>query len=143
MFSQSVRSILERRKMLTATPDTTVSRAAKTMASKQVGAVLVMEDEHLVGIFTERDALCRVIARGLDPGETHLADVMTRDPKTIEPQKSFGHALLIMWENGFRHLPVVDRGKVLGVVWARDALDPDMEDFVSEERRRKHLVETR
>lgn len=143
MFSQPVKSLLDRRKLLTAAPQTTVSRAAKAMASKQVSAVLVVEDEHLIGIFTERDALCRVIARGLEPSEVVLADVMTRDPKTIEPQKSFGHALLIMWENGFRHLPVVEKGKVLGVVCARDALDPDMEDFISEERRRKHLVGTR
>lgn len=143
MFSQPVRSILERRKLLTAPPSTTVSRAAKTMASKQVGAVMVVEDDKLIGIFTERDALTRVLARGLDPTELTLADVMTPSPKTIEPNKSFGHALLIMWENGFRHLPVVERGKLLGVVWARDALDPDMEDFVSEERRRQHLVETR
>jgi CBS domain-containing protein len=143
MFTQPVRSLLERRKLLTASPHTTVSRAAKTMASKQVSAVLVVEDEALVGIFTERDALCRVLARGLEPSEVALADVMTPAPKTIEPHKSFGHALLIMWENGFRHLPVVEHGKLLGVVCARDALDPDMEDFVSEERRRKHLVETR
>jgi CBS domain-containing protein len=143
MFSQPVRSILERRKLLTAAPQTTVSRAAKTMATKQVGAVLIVKDERLVGIFTERDALCRVLARGLEPGEVHLADVMTPDPKTIGPEKSFGHALLLMWENGFRHLPVVEHGKLLGIVCARDALDPDMEDFVSEERRRKYFVETR
>jgi CBS domain-containing protein len=143
MFTQPVRSLLERRKLLTAAPTTTVSRAAKAMASKHVGAVLVVEDERLLGIFTERDALCRVLARGLEPSEIQLAAVMTHDPKTIEPNKSFGHALLIMWENGFRHLPVVDQGKILGVVCARDALDPDMEDFISEERRRKHLVETR
>lgn len=143
MFSQPVRSVLNRRKLLTAAPATTVSRAAKTMAAKQVGAVLVVDEDQLVGIFTERDALCRVLARGLEPSEVPLEDVMTRTPKTIEPNKSFGHALLIMWENGFRHLPVVEGGRILGVVCARDALDPDMEDFVSEERRRKHLVETR
>ena len=143
MFSQPVRSLLERRKLLTAAPRTTVSRAAKTMATKQVGAVLIVKDERLVGIFTERDALCRVLARGLEAGEVHLADVMTPDPKTIGPEKSFGHALLLMWENGFRHLPVVEHGKLLGIVCARDALDPDMEDFVSEERRRKYFVETR
>lgn len=143
MFSQPVRSLLDRRKLLIAAPTTTVSRAAKTMASKQVGAMLVVDEDRLVGIFTERDALCRVIARGLEPTEVQLADVMTPNPKTIEPGRSFGHALLTMWENGFRHLPVVDGGKILGVVCARDALDPDMEDFVSEERRRKHLVDTR
>lgn len=143
MFSQTVRSILERRKLLTAPPSMTVSRAAKTMASKHVSAVMVVAQDQLIGIFTERDALTRVIARGLDPTEITLADVMTPAPKTIEPTKSFGHALLIMWEGGFRHLPVVESGKLLGVVCARDALDPDMEDFVSEARRRQHLVETR
>jgi len=68
---------------------------------------------------------------------------MTREPKTIAPDRSFGHAMLVMQENGFRHLPVIEGGKLVGIVSARDALDPDLEDFVSEERRRKHLEATR
>ena len=141
VFSQPVRSIMERRKFVTAPPTTTVREASELMARKQVGAVLVVEEERLLGIFSERDAVFRVIARGLDPATTKLDQVMTRDPKTIKPNNTFGYAMTLMHENGFRHLPVVDNGKPVGIVSARSALDPDLEEFVCEERRRKHFKE--
>ncbi|MGE5336800.1 MAG: cyclic nucleotide-binding/CBS domain-containing protein [Gemmatimonadota bacterium] len=134
---------MERRKLLIASAETTVSEAARRMADKQVGALLVVEDKRLVGIFTERDALFRVIAKGLEPGKTRLADVMTRDPKTISPDKTFGLAMLVMNENRFRHLPVIENGRLVGIVSARDALDPDLEEFVAEERRRKQFAARR
>lgn len=130
---------MEKHKLLVAAPGTTVSIAAKRMAEKRVGAILVVEGERLVGIFTERDALFRVIARGLDPQATFLADVMTPEPKTIFPDKSFGQAMMVMHDNHFRHLPVIENGKPVGIVSARDALDPDLEEFVAEERRRKQF----
>ncbi len=139
MFSQPIRSIMERHKLLTAAPTTTVRAAAELMAGKSVGAVLVVEDGQLIGIFTERDVVFRVIARGLDPAATRLASVMTPQPKTIKPSNTFGHAMTLMHENGFRHLPVVEDGKPIGIVSARSALDPDLEEFVCEERRRKHF----
>jgi CBS domain-containing protein len=120
-----------------------VSAIAKRMARKKVGAVLVVEGKRLVGIFTERDATFRVIARGRDPRKTTLGDVMTREPKTVAPQESFGYALHVMHENGFRHLPVVESGEVVGIVSARSALDPDLEEFVSEAQRRQYFVERR
>ena len=73
MFSQRVRSVMERKKLLTAAPQTTVSQAAKLMAKKNVGAVMIVENERLAGIFTERDALVRVIAQGRNPETTQLA----------------------------------------------------------------------
>jgi len=139
VFSQPIRSIMERRKLLTAPPTTTVRAAAELMAGKGVGAVLVVDHGQLLGIFTERDAVFRVIARGLDPAATCLAEVMTPQPKTIKPSNTFGHAMTLMHENGFRHLPVVEDGKPIGIVSARSALDPDLEEFVCEERRRKHF----
>ncbi len=125
--------------MLTAPPETTVSKAAKLMAKKNVGAVMVVEKERLVGIFTERDAVFRVIARGLDVHTTRLADVMTTKPRTVDPDKTFGYALLMMHENRFRHVPVIENGKPVGIVSARYALDPEMEEFVSEVQRREHI----
>lgn len=139
MFSQRIRSVMERKKMLIAPPETTVSKAAKLMANKNVGAVMVVEKECLVGIFTERDAVFRVIARGLGAQTTRLADVMTTAPQTVDPDKTFGYALLLMHENGFRHVPVIENGKPVGIVSARNALDPEMEEFVSEVQRRKHI----
>lgn len=139
MFSQRIRSVMERKKLVTAPPETSVSEAAKLMTRKNVGAVMIVEDELLIGIFTERDALCRVIAKGLDAQTTRLAEVMTNDPQTLDPDKSFGYALLMMHENGFRHVPVIENGKPIGIVSSRNAMDPDLEEFVSEAQRRKHI----
>ena len=139
MFSQRIRSVMNRKKILTAPTETTISKAAKLMADKNVGAVMVVENERLVGIFTERDAVFRVIARGRDAQTTRLADVMTTGPQTVDPDKSFGYALLMMHENGFRHVPVIENGKPIGIVSSRNALDPEMEEFVSEAQRRKHI----
>jgi CBS domain-containing protein len=134
---------MEKKKLVTASPETTVSKAAKLMAKRKVGAVMVVEERRLVGIFTERDAVFRVIAPGRDSQTTRLADVMTTAPKTVDPDKSFGYALLMMHENGFRHVPVIEDGRLIGVVSARDALDPDLEEFVSEAQRRKHILRER
>jgi CBS domain-containing protein len=92
--------------------------------------------ERLIGIFTERDAVHRVLAKGLDPAVTRLADVMTTTLLTVAPNETFGYALLVMYENGFRHVPVVVDGKPVGIISARDALDPDLEEFASETSRR-------
>ena len=139
MFGQRIRSVMEQKKVLTAPPDTSVSMAAQLMATRNVGAVMVVEQERLVGIFTERDAVYRVIARGRDAQTTRLADVMTTTPQTVDPDKSYGYALLIMHENGIRHVPVIENGKPIGIVSSRNAMDPDMEEFISEAERRKHI----
>lgn len=124
--------------LLTAPPNMVVSEAAKRMATKNTGAVLVVDNALLVGIFTERDAVFRVLAKGLDANTTPLRAVMTPHPATLEPGTSYGHALLLMQEKGFRHVPVVDGDHVLGIISARNAMDPDLEEFVSEARRREH-----
>ncbi len=139
MFSQRVKHVMEKKKLLTAPPETTVSKAAELMANKNVGAVMVVEEGRLIGIFTERDAVFRVMAPGRDAKTTKLAEVMTNEPKTVDPGKSFGYALLMMHENGFRHVPVIENGIPVGIVSSRNALDPDLEEFVSEAQRRKHI----
>ena len=142
MFSQRIRDVMEKGKLLTAPPEITVSDAARLMANRNVGAIVVVEGERLVGIFTERDVVFRVVARGRDVQTTRVADAMTRAPLTVDPNKTFGHALLMMHENGFRHVPVIENGRPIGIVSARNALDPDMEEFVVESHRRKHLRDT-
>ena len=139
MFDLPIRSVMEQHELLTAPPETTVSDAARLMAAKDTGAVLVVVDDRLIGIFTERDAVFRVIAQGRDAAKTSLREVMTPDPKTLDPHKTYGQALVLMQENGFRHVPVMDNGKLIGIVRSRNALDPDLEEFISEERRREHL----
>lgn len=140
MFGQSIRTVMEKKKLVTAPPDSSVLRASQLMARRKVGAVLVVDDGELIGIFTERDALFRVMAKRLDPATTPLAQVMTKSPLTAGPEKSFGYALVVMHDSGFRHLPVVEGGKLIGIVSARNALDPDLEEFVSESRRREQIV---
>ena len=141
MFSTPVKELIDARKLLIVSPETTVREATELMSSRAVGAVLVVERDQLQGIFTERDVVFRVVACGLDPDATRLATVMTREPKTIAPEKAFGVAMALMHEHGFRHLPVVDDGVPIGIVSSRSALDPDLEEFISEERRRKHIME--
>ena len=138
MFDQPIRNIMEQKKFLSAPPETTVSNAARLMLNKNVGAIMVVENERLVGIFTERDAVFRVIAQGRDVKTTPLTDVMTAAPKTLDPGKSYGHALLLMQENGFRHVPVIENGRPIGIISSRNAMDSDLEEFISEERRREH-----
>lgn len=140
MYSQRVHDVMERKKLLIASPETSVRDAAKLMAKAKVSAVLVLENERLIGIFTERDAVSRVIAKDRDVKTTRLADVMTTSPKTIAPDKTFGYALLLMHENGFRHVPVVANDRVVGMVSARNALDPDLEEFVAESHRREEIA---
>jgi CBS domain-containing protein len=143
MFTQSVRNLMDPRKLILVSGTVTVREAAKLMKSKHYGAVLVTEGDALRGIFTERDMVFRVVAAGRNPETTPVADVMTKEPKTISPEKAFGHAMLMMHEGAFRHLPVVDKGRLVGMVSSRMALDPDLEEFVFEERRRKQLLDTR
>jgi len=100
-----------------------------------------VERERLTGIFTERDALFRVIAEGRDPQATLVRDVMTRDPQTIAPERPFGHALHMMFEGGFRHVPVIENGQPVGVVSARDALGTEIKEFVSDLERRERIGE--
>ena len=111
------------------------------MKHKRVGSILVLENSRLAGIFTERDALFRVIAEGRSPETTRLGEVMTHNPRTIAPDRPFGHALHLMYEGEFRHVPVVENGRPLGVVSARDALGPDLQQFVSELDKRTHITE--
>jgi CBS domain-containing protein len=138
MFDQSVRSVMQPQKLVKVPPDMAVDQAARLMARKNLGAILVVEEDRLVGILTERDIAYRVVAPGLDPQATRLAAVMTPSPETIDPGKPFGYALLRMQERGFRHLPVVEDGKLIGIVSSRSAMDPAMEEFATEAHRRKH-----
>lgn len=142
MLDEPIRNVMERKKLLTAPPETTVKAAAKLMAGRRVSAVMVVEHKRLVGIFTERDAVFRVIAENRDTGTTRLADVMTREPMSVAPDETFGYALLLMHEHGFRHMPVVENGEPIGIVSVRNALDPDLEEFESEAQRRKAIRRT-
>ena len=140
MSYRTLRQVVEHQKTLTAAPPkTAVREAARLMKTTRVGALLVVEHGHLVGIFTERDALNRVLAEGLDPDTTLLNEVMTLNPITVHPDQYFVSALHLMYENGFRHVPVAENGRPLGMVSARDALELEAAEFEATLRQREHL----
>ncbi len=101
---------------------------------------MVVEASRLVGILSERDVVFRVVAEERDVKTTLVADVMTGKPETIMPDKPFSHALHIMAEGGFRHVPVVDaQGRAVGMVSARDALDLEEQEFEEALKQREHI----
>ena len=135
----TIRSIIEDQEPLTAPATMTVGEAARLMKKSRFGAVMVVENGRLAGIFTERDALFRVVAEGRDAAVVRLAEVMTRDPQTIDPDRPLVDALHLMHASGFRHVPVVEDGRPVGMVSARDALGEELENFVYEMVRQKQL----
>ena len=117
MTMRQIAELVSHQTPLTLAPSVTVKRACECMRERQVGAVLVTDkDNHLLGIFTGRDAVCRVLADNRSPGQTRLADVMTSDPDTIPPGKTAIEALRLMQDGGYRHLPVVQDGRVVGII---------------------------
>jgi CBS domain-containing protein len=130
MAFRTIRAIIESQEVVSAPGSMIVRDAARLMKDRRVGAIMVMEQDKLAGVFTERDVLFRVIADDRDVRTTPLAEVMTRNPQTIHPDKPFPDALHLMYEGGFRHVPVVEDGRPVGVISARDALGPELEDFI-------------
>lgn len=127
MLNRKLEYIIQGQKPLILPERDTVRHACRRMAQRRVGAVLVCDAKHcLVGIFTGRDAV-RIVGEGRDPAHATLAEAMTRDPVVISPQCTAIDALRMMNDHGFRHLPVVDRGKVLGIVSRGDFKGEELE----------------
>ena len=103
----------------TVSPSTTVGEAVALMAQHRVGSTVVMDGNRLTGIFTERDTV-RAISQSHDAPDHEISSWMTRDPKTVSPDVDVDTALRTMLDNGFRHLPVVEGGEVIGMVSMRD-----------------------
>ena len=124
MTNRPMSEIIKRQPPLALPPTAAVEDACRLMRDHRIGAVLVTDggEQRLVGIFTGRDAVCRVLAGGKDPARTQLSEVMTRAPETLAPDKKAIEALRLMQDCGFRHVPVVDRGRVVGVVSRGDFL---------------------
>ncbi len=112
--------IEEGRDLLELPAGASVRDAAHAMRDWDVGAALVTENGRLAGIFTERDLVNRVIACDRDPESTPLSEVMTRDPDTISPGATALEALRLMEDGGYRHVPVVAEGRLVGIVSRRD-----------------------
>lgn len=142
MPARLIRDVIKRQIVLALPAATAVREAARRMKEQGVGAVMVI-DHHgrLAGIFTERDCLFRVLAEDVNPDTTTLAMVMTPNPVTITAERRVGHALHLMHDNGFRHIPVVDHGVPVGMISIRDALGPELANFEREASRKSELTE--
>jgi CBS domain-containing protein len=124
-----VPDVIRAQKLVTLTRNASVRQAAGLMAERGIGAVMVVEDLQLLGIFTERDIVKRVVVQGLDLDATRLGQVMTPDPDTLKPTDSVRNALDLMKMHGYRHLPVVQGKKLVGIVSIRDLYNTVMDQL--------------
>ena len=114
------------RSLLSVDAEATLGEAAARMAERGVGAVVILEGDTIAAILTERDVM-KAVAAGKD-GSASVTDWMTRHPDTIEPDDTTDHAASLMIHGGFRHLPVVEDGKVVGIVSIRDLMRVALDD---------------
>ncbi|NNL66799.1 MAG: CBS domain-containing protein [Myxococcales bacterium] len=123
--------------VLTAEIEETVAAVSKRMGDASVGAVLIVEADRLAGIFSERDLLTRVIAAGRDPAATEVGSVATRDVVSVDPKVSLRACADTLKAHGVRHLPVVEEGRIVGIISARDffeAVTGELESYIERHR---------
>jgi CBS domain-containing protein len=124
---KQIAELIEGQTLYVINPDVNVRAAAQHMAEKNVGAVAVVDSGRLAGIFSERDIMSRVVAKGLDPEGTPVSKVMSKDLVVAAPTEDFDSALQKMHSIRARHLPVVEDGKLVGMISIRDLLEVDDE----------------
>ena len=118
------------RDVKTASSGDTFADVARILHDNRISSVIVMDGDRIAGIVTERD-LVNVVADGLDPREQAVGDRLTRDLATIEPRTDIADAASVMAERGIRHLPVVDRGELAGIVSIRDLTNWAVEELTA------------
>jgi CBS domain-containing protein len=124
------------------TVDQTVLEIARAMVECNIGAVPVLEDGRLVGIFSERDLLRRVVVEGRDAGSTRVREVMTPNPLTVDPHEDAEACRQLMGRHGFRHLPVCDGGELKGMISLRDLLLHGLDEREEEVRMMRAYIQT-
>lgn len=135
-------SLIKNPTPVTLPPGASIHEAAKKMAEHLIGSILVMEGDNLVGIFTERDLLNRVVAKGLDPQKTTLTQVMSKNVCTIPFQATVEECFMKMEETKCRHIPVVDGDKVVGVVTMRNILEWLTDEMKDENLHLKNYIQS-
>ena len=118
----SVGDVVKARLTHSGNPEMTVLEAARMMTERNIGALPVLREGRLVGIFSERDVMTRVVAAGRSPGSTKLSEVMTSYPRTVAPEETVENCLFMMKEFGFRHLPICAGDDFVGLVSVRDLM---------------------
>jgi CBS domain-containing protein len=120
----------------------TVLEVAQAMVQHNIGAVPVLREGLLVGIFSERDLMKRVLVEGRDPRTTRMEEVMTQDPLVVSPHEDLHNCMLLMRRHGFRHLPICEGQKLLGLVSLRDILLHDLDQMDDEVRMMRAYIQT-
>jgi len=126
--------LLKNQVTITAEGHQTVLEVARMMVEQNIGAVPVLQEGQLTGIFSERDLMSRVVVGGMDPARTLVSQVMTEDPLTVTPNDPLETCMALMKRHGFRHLPVCAGGELKGVVSLRDILLHDLDEKDDEVR---------
>lgn len=129
-----LRNVLQRQHVVSAQPEATVQDVAVTMTKARIGAIPILSGEELIGIFSERDLMTRVVVAGRDPRTTPVSEVMTTQVVTATLQEHVNYCLDKMKSVGCRHLPVMAEGKLIGVVSMRDLLRDEIAEQVDEIR---------
>jgi signal-transduction protein with cAMP-binding, CBS, and nucleotidyltransferase domain len=133
LFAEPIKTLQRRAGHVAVPPETTIGQAARIMKEHRVGCVLVEDGRKLIGIFTERDILTKVVGTGYDPAHVRVDSVMTRDPETLTPADPIAFAMQRMSVGGFRHLPLVDsNGQPVGILSVKDIVDYLVEHFPGE-----------
>lgn len=135
-----ISQILSARELYHVEPSQTVLEVAIKMAELHIGAILVLEDGALRGIFSERDLLRRVLVEGRDPRKVTVAEVMTASPATVDESATADEAMEIMHQHGCRHLPVMHNGRVVQLVSMRDLMYFDLERKAEEIRHMRDYI---
>jgi CBS domain-containing protein len=136
-----VYDLINTQDMRRAGADETVLAVAQAMVERNIGAVPVLRDGHLVGIFSERDLMKRVVVEGRDPRTTRVEEVMTEDPLTVTPDESLETCMVLMRRHGFRHLLVCDANQLRGIVSLRDILLHDLNEKDHEVRMMRAYIQ--
>jgi len=121
--------------------DQTAFDVAQAMVDRNIGAVPVLRNGVLVGIFSERDLMKRVVVEGRDSRTTRVEEVMTEDPLTVSPDESLENCMLLMREHGFRHLPVCEGKQLRGIISLRDILLHDLSEKDHEVRMMRAYIQ--
>ncbi len=140
MPTQIIPDIVNNQELYELSQSHTARDAAKLMAKVHISAVLVVADGKLLGIVTERDLTARIVALGANPDETPLSEIMTQDPDTLEPTDAPLDALELMRTRGYRHLPVVSSGVVVGMVSIRDLYAATKKQLEEDVRQREAFM---
>ena len=138
----TIRDLLSNRTIHYVQPNQTVFEAASYMVDCNVGAVPVLDDTKLVGIFSERDIMRRVVTEGRNPLTTHIAEVMSTDLRTVTPSASSEEAMCLMQNNGVRHLPVCEGTTLVGFLSLRDLLRCHLDEKSGEADMMRAYIQT-